>query len=165
MLFSSPIIRPTIHSFRTYPIVSSSRNCQELCLMYSCGCDFSLRLGISVILCRKSRCPTSIICMNRSTFTTVVVARRRCCEARRHQYNKRPLNFHSYQVGDQVWAALHSRGRDKSRSLSDRLDGPFIVVEKLSDVIYVLRKPRRRQLFTLHYDCLKPFVARDPDRL
>ena len=36
------------------------------------------------------------------------------------------------------------------------------MIEKLSDVIYVLRKPRGRKLYTLHYDCLKPFVARDP---
>ena len=87
---------------------------------------------------------------------------RRSYEVRRHRYNKRLLNFRPYEVGDQVWAALHSRGRGRSRSLSDRWDGPLIVVEKLSDVIYVLCKPRGRKIYTLHYDCLKPFVARVP---
>ena len=97
-----------------------------------------------------------LICMNRSTFTTVVLARHVDIST------INTLNFHPYQVGDHVWAVLHSRGRGKSRSLSDRWGGPFIVVEKLSDVIYVLRKPRGRKLYTLHYDCLKPFVAHDP---
>lgn len=83
-------------------------------------------------------------------------------EARQRHFNKRPLNFCPYQVGDKVWAIITTGRKGGSRSLSNRWRGPFVVVVKQSDVVYIVRKPGGRKLYTLHHDSLKRFIDRNP---
>ena len=80
-------------------------------------------------------------------------------QVRKQQYGKRFQNFRKYKIGDLVWITATSR-RVKSRSLSPRWTGPYVVIRPLSDVIYLLQRHRGRKVITLHHDRMKPYNSR-----
>ena len=80
---------------------------------------------------------------------------------RQRQYNKSKLHFTPYSVGDLVWITRPSGGKQISRSFCPRWMEPYKVVEKISDVVYKVRRPYVRKDVTLHHDRIKPYVQRN----
>ena len=71
------------------------------------------------------------------------------------QYNLRAKHGH-YQVGDRVWLFSTRVKRGQSPKFHSPWTGPFVVVEKKSDVVYSIRQEGRRKLQIVHFNRLKP---------
>ena len=65
------------------------------------------------------------------------------------------------QVGSFVW--LHQEIRKKGRcpKLQFKWDGPYLIVSKLSDVVYRIQKSQQSKPKVVHYDRLKPYEGEE----
>ena len=80
---------------------------------------------------------------------------------RQIQYNKSKIHFTPYSVGDLVWIARPSGGKQVSRSFCPRWTEPYKVVKKIPDIVYKVRRPYGRKDVTLHHDRIKSYVQRN----
>ena len=69
-------------------------------------------------------------------------------------------NLHSYKVaeGDPVWYLISGRKKGVSRKLQEKWDGPYKVLNRLSDVTLRIKKYRGKPR-VVHIDKLKPFMG------
>lgn len=75
-------------------------------------------------------------------------------------YNKK-VTGGTIMEGDKVW--LFSPHKAKSRKFYLPWDGPFEVLEKISETNYKVAKPNdKRRWLIVHYNRLKPYVAEQP---
>lgn len=65
----------------------------------------------------------------------------------------------SYRVGDSVWLDIISKTKQICPKLQRHWDGPYIVVEVISDVIYKIQKSPTSKFQVVHHDRLKPFYS------
>ena len=65
-----------------------------------------------------------------------------------------------YHRGDVVWMINPKKKKSRSLKLSLLWDGPYVVIEKLCDVIYKIQKNRRTRPKVVHYDRLKPCLSK-----
>ena len=82
--------------------------------------------------------------------------------------NRQKDQFHKkvfgkpYEVDDKVW--VFSKHKAKSKKFFLPWEGPYIVLERTSEVNYKVSKPQRRDKWRiLHYNLLKPFVEEEPE--
>ena len=61
----------------------------------------------------------------------------------------------SYKVGDLVWEAIKARQKGKSPKLQRKWRGPGIVLEKYTDVTYLVAYEKTQKV--VHFDVLKPY--------
>ena len=69
-------------------------------------------------------------------------------------------NLHSYKVaeGDPVWYLISGKKKGVSRKLQEKWDGPYKVLNRLSDVTLRIKKYRGKPM-VVHIDKLKPFMG------
>jgi transposase InsO family protein/predicted aspartyl protease len=86
------------------------------------------------------------------------LARERMFEASANQKKRydHKASVNKYNRGDAVW--LHNTARIKGRTpkLQSPWEGPFLVVEALSDVVYHIQKTQNAKSKCVHHDRLKP---------
>ncbi|PAA61768.1 hypothetical protein BOX15_Mlig029272g4 [Macrostomum lignano] len=83
---------------------------------------------------------------------------------RNERYNK-DVRFQPYNQGDLVMLSCKTVKPGRSKSLSNRWTGPYVVLKRLGEVNYRVRLApglavRRRRKLVVHHDRLKPFVER-----
>uniref|UniRef100_A0A1I8J9L3 CCHC-type domain-containing protein n=1 Tax=Macrostomum lignano TaxID=282301 RepID=A0A1I8J9L3_9PLAT len=83
---------------------------------------------------------------------------------RNERYNK-DVRFQPYNQGDLVMLSCKTVKPGRSKSLSNRWTGPYVVLKRLGEVNYRVRLApglavRRRRKLVVHHDRLKPFVKR-----
>jgi transposase InsO family protein len=119
---------------------------------------------VDVTADRVMRCPRNSLEKEEVTrmYQNVTEATQKASEKRREQYNRKRVVFHNYEVGDLVWLKKMTRKKGCSRTLATRWEGPFVVVQKVSEVVYLVRRYHGRKRYTVHHDRMKKFVSRDP---
>lgn len=63
----------------------------------------------------------------------------------------------SYKVGDFVWLYSLVRTKNVSPKLQRHWDGPYCILEVISDVIYKIQKSQNSKIQVVHHDRLKPY--------
>lgn len=76
----------------------------------------------------------------------------------RYDLRSNPKRF---DVGAKVWLYNPSRRKGLSPKLQSDWEGPCLVMECLSSVVYRIKTPSRRQSFTVHIDRLAPYEVVD----
>ena len=76
---------------------------------------------------------------------------------RQKTYYDKKVHGEPYTVGDLVWKAIKRIQRGRTWSLSPHFDGPYEVLEVLSDVNYRIQKVGGRKSMVEHFDHLKPY--------
>lgn len=76
----------------------------------------------------------------------------------KRQYDHRS-NLSKYKSDDAVWLQVTSRVKGRSPKLQTRWDGPFFVVEALSDLVYKIQKTPNSACKVVHHDRLKPYFG------
>ncbi|CAC5404747.1 unnamed protein product [Mytilus coruscus] len=77
----------------------------------------------------------------------------------KRQYDLR-ANQNSYKVGDSVWLNILARVKHISPKLQKQWDGPYIITEVISDVIYRIQKSTNSKFQVVHHDRLKRFYGK-----
>ena len=67
------------------------------------------------------------------------------------EYNSK-LHLNNYEPGNAVW--LHVK---KTSKLGSNWEGPYVIVRKINDIIYQIKKGPRAQPRTVHHNNLKPY--------
>lgn len=60
-----------------------------------------------------------------------------------------------YKTGDRVWRMVHYRKKGRSKKLSALWEGPYMVIKKITDVVYRLKKEGGRKRVVVHFNNLK----------
>ena len=68
-------------------------------------------------------------------------------------------NQNSYNKGDVVWLHTPSKFRKLSPKLQRNWDGPYFIIDVLSDVTYKIQKNRNTRVQVVHHDRLKPYLG------
>ena len=76
-------------------------------------------------------------------------------ERQKKQYDRGKVNK-QYQAGDLVWHAVKTRKKGKAPKLQRKWCGPKLVLEKYSDVTYLIAEGPMRQK-VVHFDLLKEY--------
>jgi hypothetical protein len=73
---------------------------------------------------------------------------------------QRMSNYKPYQIGDQVWLeASNLKTTHSTAKLAPRRYGPFIIINKISDVVYQLELPQQWKIHnTFHAHLLHPYI-------
>ena len=84
------------------------------------------------------------------------IARKHLMQATRKQksFYDVKLSFHQYKPGDCVWY-LTGNKPGQSPKLQCKYEGPFVVVEKLNELDYLIQKEYRGRTTVVHHDKLK----------
>jgi hypothetical protein len=86
------------------------------------------------------------------------IARKQMAEAsakQKKQYDHR-ANPNQYHRGDAVWLHNPARTRGRSPKLQSPWEGPYLVIDVLSDVVYRIQKEPHTKPKVVHHDRLKP---------
>ena len=76
------------------------------------------------------------------------------CDRQKRLYDHR-ANAHSYNVGDSVFLFDPTKKKDISPKLQSRWVGPYLVVGKLSDLLYKIQLSPQSKIKIVHHDRLK----------
>ncbi|KAL5015646.1 hypothetical protein ScPMuIL_007270, partial [Solemya velum] len=75
-------------------------------------------------------------------------------------YDKK-ISGKAFHVGDKVWLYVPRSAKGLSPKLTRFWTGPFDIIQKLSDVNYVISQPDSRKKQVVHFNRLKPCFLRD----
>ena len=64
---------------------------------------------------------------------------------------------YNYKKGDLVWLFTPAIKKNRVKKLSSRWNGPYQVVEPLSDVVIKIRRRPRAKELVVHHNRLKPY--------
>ena len=76
-------------------------------------------------------------------------------DRQKRKYDHRPINQHQYHQGDAVWLYSPQREKGICPKLMQHFDGPYLVVKRMSDVLYCIQKGSRSKPKVVHHDRLK----------
>lgn len=101
------------------------------------------------------------------TLSTVVPAVQRH-QARASQQQKTNFdfraNFQYYSVGERVWVSNKAKKRGICPKLQRRYKGPFVVLERVSEVLYRVALAEGGPDTVIHFNRLKPFISHVTER-
>lgn len=69
------------------------------------------------------------------------------------------LTFHSYKAGDYVWYKTGMGQLHLTPKLRSSFAGPFLVVKKINDLIYLIQLNREGKRKVVHHNNLKPYLG------
>ena len=75
-------------------------------------------------------------------------------------YNNR-MNYPMYTIGDPVFLKVKVKGSSPKESFP-KWEGPYVIVEKLSEVVYVIQRLRNGKQLVVNVDRLKKANTRKP---
>ena len=78
--------------------------------------------------------------------------------AQKSQYDQR-VHVNKYEPGDKVWLHQTRRFKGLSPKLQSRWVGPYKVVQRISDIVYKIKKTGKSII--VHHNRLKPYIHRD----
>jgi len=75
----------------------------------------------------------------------------------RRNYDHRPVNQHRYNRGDAVWLYSPQKKKGICPKLMRYFDGPYLVIKRMSDVLYRVQKGPKSKPKVVHHDRLKAY--------
>lgn len=81
-------------------------------------------------------------------------------ERQKKYYDLNTTKSSIYAEGDLVWLYYPIRKKGLSPKLTSQWCGPCLVVERLSNILYKIRKSMRTKIMTVHVDRLKTYAGR-----
>jgi hypothetical protein len=72
------------------------------------------------------------------------------------EYNSK-VNFQGHKEGDLVWYYSHNTNKMGSPKLHCHWLGPYLILKRINDVIYKIRKSTKSKPKVVHYNWLKPY--------
>ena len=72
----------------------------------------------------------------------------------------RKISRYSYSINDAVWLRVYVKPRGLSKKLQLRWEGPFKVVQKISDFVFKIQKNKKASCKIVHYNRLKPYSGK-----
>ena len=97
----------------------------------------------------------------RSSYIRVREALGRAAIRQKHYYDRKH-HLNVYRHGDLALVKTMVRKPGVGK-LQDRYDGPYVVLDKLSDVTYRVQLAPNKKPKVIHHDRLKPYYPRDPE--
>ena len=77
-------------------------------------------------------------------------------ERQRQKYDQR-LNQHTYDWGNAVWFYNPKKKNKISPCLQRPWEGPYVVLKRISDVVYRIQKTPQSKPRVIHHDRLRPY--------
>ena len=77
--------------------------------------------------------------------------------ARQKEIYDSKVSYHHYENGDIVWYLNEMRRESISPKLQPTYLGPYLIVQKINDLIYKLQLTRLGKFRVVHHNKLKPF--------
>ena len=71
------------------------------------------------------------------------------------------LNTYMYKEGDAVWYFCPQTGQGHCRKLTPKWQGPFIITEKLNDILYRIQEKPGKKIKIVHYKnklCIREII-------
>ena len=84
-------------------------------------------------------------------------------QQRQKRYYDEKVCGQPYRVGEKVWVHNPARTKGISPKFQRKWQGPCVILEKISDANYIIKKPRARNTEVIHFDRLKPCVERSAE--
>ena len=78
-------------------------------------------------------------------------------DRQKRNYDHRPVNHRRYDKGDAVWLYSPQKKKGICPKLMRQFDGPYLVVKRMSDVLYRIQKGSKSKPKVVHHDRLKPY--------
>ena len=78
-------------------------------------------------------------------------------DSQKKNYDHRPVNQHRYNRGDAVWLYSPKRKKGVCPKLMRHFDGSFLVITRLSDILYCIQKGPKSKPKVVHHDRLKAY--------
>ena len=78
-------------------------------------------------------------------------------DCKKRNYDHRPINQHQYHRGDAIWLYSPQKKKGICHKLMPHFDGPYLVVERMSDILYCIQKGSKSKPKVVHHDCLKVY--------
>ena len=72
----------------------------------------------------------------------------------------RKISSYSYSKNDAVWLRVYVKPRGLSKKLQLRWEGPFKVIEKISDLVFKGQRNRKARCKIVHFNRLKPYTGK-----
>ena len=82
---------------------------------------------------------------------------------RNKRYYDRKHHLNCFKRGDLVLMKTMVKQVGKSPKIMDRYEGPFVVIDKISDLTYRIKENVHKRAKIIHHDRLKPYVPREPE--
>ena len=77
-------------------------------------------------------------------------------ESQKKQYDHRTTKS-GFAINDKVWIYHSVRKKGVSSKLQDKWEGPFIIAERINNVLYRMKNMPNRRADVVHVDKLKPY--------
>ena len=78
-------------------------------------------------------------------------------DRQKRNYDHRPVNEHQHNRGDAVWLYSPQKKKGICPKLMRHFDGPYLVVKRMSDVLYRIQKGSKTKPKVVHHDRLKAY--------
>ena len=78
-------------------------------------------------------------------------------DRQKRNYDHRPVNQHRYNRGDAVWLYSPQKKKGICPKLMRYFDGPYLVIKRMSDVLYRVQKGPKSKPKVVHHDRLKAY--------
>ena len=85
-----------------------------------------------------------------------------CSDRQKKNYDHRPVNQFQYQRGDPVWLYSPQRKKGICPKLMRCFDGPYLVIKRISDLVYRIQKGPKSKPKVVHHDRLKAYRGSNP---
>ncbi|CAC5422632.1 unnamed protein product [Mytilus coruscus] len=88
---------------------------------------------------------------------TKSIAKKLDTEKLKRRIKRQSLNFKPYSVGDAVWLNDPKRKVGISPKLQCNWDGPYLIINSISDLVYRIQKSESSKPRVIHYNRLHPY--------
>ena len=88
----------------------------------------------------------------------------KCITEYQHERYNTNTTLLSYKPGDLVWELNETRTHKKCQKLQNIWAGPYIVMQKLSDLNFQIQINARGKRKVVHHDKVKPYLSDDIPR-
>ena len=72
----------------------------------------------------------------------------------------RKISQYSYSKNDAVWLRVYVKPRGLSKKLQLRWEGPFKIIQKISDLVFKIQKNKKASCKIVHFNRLKPYTGK-----
>ena len=88
----------------------------------------------------------------------------RAAMQRYRDYYNANTTENTLQVGDRVWRQSQVKKKGRSSKLSPKWEGPYVIIKKITDVVFRLKRKNSRKRVVVHFNSLKKCLTVDEKR-
>ena len=83
---------------------------------------------------------------------------------RYRDYDNANTTENTLQVGNRVWRQLQVKKKGRSSKLSPKWEGPYVIIKKITDVVFRLKRENGRKRVVVHFNSFKKCLTVDKKR-